>query len=96
MSYSILWLVMAVVMGAIALFPESIYIIGRKLHIWYPPALFFLVAGTCLVAILFHVSMVISVLSYQNINLTQELALLRHQLEEQKKNQGSAIKNEAE
>ena len=81
-EFALLWLLTAVVLVLAPLFIDYLDLIAHALGIEYPPAFIFLLAIISLLFILFQFSLRISRFSEQIKVLTQELALLRAQVEE--------------
>lgn len=82
-EFALLWLIAAVLMvlaplGLVDLLDMLAYAVGIE----YPPALILTLAVVCLLGILFQFSLRISHFSDQIKMLTQEIALLRHEIEE--------------
>jgi len=75
--YALLWLLVAVSSGVLALSPKAIDGLARLAGIYYPPAALFLLAILFLIVVMVHFSVVISSLSEQNKKLAQEIAILR-------------------
>src|SRR3990170_292306 len=76
-KYSVLWLALVFVIGVLGLWRGLLDRISLSLGISYPPSLLFLVAFLFVLLILFHYSVVISVLTERNKTLAQEIALLK-------------------
>jgi hypothetical protein len=81
-EFALLWLVTAVVLVLTPLLIDYLDLIAHAIGIAYPPALIFLLAIISLLLILFQFSMQLSRFSDQIKVLTQELALLRAQVED--------------
>jgi hypothetical protein len=81
-EFALLWLLTAVVLVLTPLFIDYLDLVAYALGIEYPPALIYLLAIISLLFILLQFSMRISRFSEQIKVLTQELALLRAQVEE--------------
>jgi len=81
-EFALLWLLTGVVLVLTPLFIDYLDIVAHALGVDYPPALIFLLAIISLLLILFQFSLRISHFSEQIKVLTQELALLRAQVEE--------------
>jgi hypothetical protein len=86
-EFAILWLFTGVSLVLIPLFIDEIDFFAFALGIEYPPALLFLVALLGITFILFQFSVSISRYSDQIKVLTQELALLRHRIQELERQQ---------
>ncbi len=76
-KYSILWFATAVSVLAIALIPGVLDGIAGVLGIAYAPAALLLVALMFVLALLLHLSMVVSRLSIQTARLAQAVGVLR-------------------
>jgi len=81
-EFALLWLLTAVVLVLTPLFIDYLDMVAYVLGIEYPPALIFVLAIISLLFILFQFSIRISRFSGQIKVLTQELGLLRVQVEE--------------
>jgi hypothetical protein len=81
-EFAILWLFTGFSLVLIPVFVDVIDFISFALGIDYPPGLLFLVALLGMTFILFQFSVSISRYSDQIKVLTQELALLRHRIQE--------------
>jgi len=84
-EYSILWLFVVSILLMFSVFRRVLEIFADLVGIFYAPTalLLFLLIGV--VAILIHYSVIISKLSEQNKILTQEVALLKLKISEQKR-----------
>lgn len=87
--YSLLWLFSSVVLLILSLSRSLLEFFSKLIGIYYPPSLLFLIAFIFLLLITLHFSAVISGLSDSNKRLAQEVALLRHSLEELNRRHGS-------
>lgn len=94
-EYSLLWLFFGAVFLAMSVWRQSLEIVAGLLGIAYAPAALFLIMLFAIITILIHYSIVISKFS-ENINmLTQEVGLLKMELELlNTKNPGQTIKND--
>ncbi len=81
-EFAILWLFTGVTLVLVPLFVDVLDVISYALGIEYPPAFIFLIALLGMMFILFQFSVSISRYSEQIKVLTQELALLRHRVQE--------------
>jgi len=81
-EFAILWLVTGVSLVMISVFVDVVDVISYALGIEYPPAFIFLIALLGITFILFQFSVSISRYSEQIKVLTQELAILRHRVQE--------------
>jgi hypothetical protein len=85
-EYSLLWLLTAVVLLALSLWSSSLDWIAKIVGIFYPPTALFVVGFGFVLLLLLYFSTIISKLSGENNNLTQQIAILDwrvQQLEEQ-------------
>ncbi len=80
--YSLLWLLASVVLLVFSASRALLERVSSLLGIFYPPSLLFIIAFLFLLLITLHFSVAISGLSEKNKELAQELALLRHEMEE--------------
>lgn len=79
-KYSVLWLITIFVMAVLAFYRRLIDKVASFVGIDYGPSLLFLVLIFFIVLILFHYSVVISVLTDKNKILAQEVALLKEEM----------------
>jgi len=77
-KYALLWLGLAGALGLLGLFPGLLTWISEAVGIYYPPALFLLVACGFLFAVVIQFSWELSRLTDRTRVLAEELALLRH------------------
>lgn len=76
-KYSILWFATAVVVFGVAVIPGALDGVARVLGIAYAPSALLLVALVFLLALILHLSIVISRLSNQTARLAQTIAIMR-------------------
>lgn len=76
-KYALLWTGLAVVLGVLGLFPGLLTWISERVGIFYPPALFLLVACGFLFAVVIQFSWELSRLSERTRRLAEEVAILR-------------------
>ncbi len=81
-KYSLLWLLTAVVLLALASSRGLLDKLSLAMGIYYPPSAFFLLSFVFLTLITVQFSVVISKLSERNRVLAQELALLKSRVED--------------
>lgn len=81
-KYSILWLVSSLVMLCFSVSRDFLHYVSFTIGIKYPPSLIFLLGFLFLIVINIHFSSVISELADSNKTLSQEIALLKHELKE--------------
>ena len=75
--YSILWFATAVVVFGVAMIPGVLDFVARSLGIAYAPSALLLVALVFVLALILHLSMVISRLTAQTARLAQTVAILK-------------------
>lgn len=80
-KYSILWFATAVVVFGVAVIPGALDGVARVLGIAYAPSALLLVALVFLLALILHLSIVISRLSNQTARLAQTIAIMRAERE---------------
>ena len=78
--YALLWLLSAVVLLALASWPEALDRVSRAVGVLYPPTTLFVVAFGFVLLLLLHFSSAVSRLSDQTKVLAQRLALLEERL----------------
>lgn len=80
-EYALLWIAGSIVLVGLSLWRGSIDLAARILGVAYPPSV--LLLGVVLVGffLAMHFSIALSRLTEQNKRLTQELALLRYEIE---------------
>jgi hypothetical protein len=83
--YSLLWLFSSSILLVFSLSRGVLDFFSRIVGIFYPPSLIFLLAFLFLILITLHFSVVISGLSEKIKKLAQEIALLRQDLEEERR-----------
>lgn len=81
-EYALLWLATGAVLLLLSLSRPLLDTLATLTGIFYPPSALFLVALLFVLAILLHFSIVLTRLTQQNRELAQQLALLRHDLEQ--------------
>lgn len=87
--YSILWIVIGLIMLVLSIFPSFLETISQLLHVVYPPSLLFFLGYVFALVVILHLTMVVSKLHRQMTRLIQEVALLKNEREEEKKQQSS-------
>jgi hypothetical protein len=78
-KYALLWIGLALVLGVLGLFPGLLTAVSEAVGIFYPPALFLLVAVGFLFAVVIQFSWELSRLEDRSRTLAEEIALLRAQ-----------------
>jgi hypothetical protein len=78
-KYALLWILAAVVLLLVGLFPDVLKRLAEACHLSYPAAVL-LIALTAIYVFSFTVSVSLSHQHRRNVRLTQELALLKHRL----------------
>ena len=81
-EYALLWLATGAVLLLLSLSRPLLDTLAELTGIFYPPSALFLVALLFVLAILLHFSIILTRLTQQNRELAQQLALLRHDLEQ--------------
>lgn len=79
-KYALLWTASATVLGLLGLFPGLLTWVSERVGIYYPPALFLLVAAGFLLAVVIQFSWELSRLTERTRRLAEEVALLRADL----------------
>lgn len=79
-KYSVLWISLTMVVFVLSMWQEILHKISALLGVAYPPSLLFLIAFMFVLLILLHFSVVISVLTERSKTLTQEVTLLKEEL----------------
>ena len=76
-KYALLWLAVLIPLGFLAAFPGALTWLSERVGVFYPPALFLLLAVAFLFGIVVHFSYELSKLNDRTRKLAEELALLR-------------------
>ena len=80
-AYAIIWIIMGLSFLAISIWPRLMGIIAGFVGVYYAPALIILVLTVMIIFILIQFSIVISRQSERIKTLTQEVALLKSEIE---------------
>lgn len=80
-KYAVLWVLVAIAVAILAIFPDLLNVAGRLLHIADPPNLLMFLAAAVLLLVTVHLSWETSRLEDETRALAEELALLRYQVE---------------
>ncbi|GAB3731660.1 DUF2304 domain-containing protein [Spirosoma lituiforme] len=80
-EYSILWIACTLILILFSIWRKGLEQISLALGVFYPPSLIFLGAIFAILIFLVHLSVVVSRLQNQIKVLSQEVALLRNELE---------------
>jgi hypothetical protein len=80
-EYSFVWLAISAVLLFFAVFRDALDTLAAWLNVYYAPALLFLAAFFAIVVFLVHLSVVNTKQHNQIRDLTQEMALLKNELE---------------
>ena len=83
-AYALIWIVMGVSFLAISIWPSLMGLISNFVGVYYSPALLILVLTIMLIFVSIQFSIVISKLSERTKTLTQEIALLKAEIEDRK------------
>jgi hypothetical protein len=81
-KYAVLWLMEGIVVAIFAVFPDLIDDIARPLHVADPPNLLLFAANVVLLLVTVHLSWESSRMEDRTRALAEEVALLRHQIEQ--------------
>jgi len=84
-EYSLLWLLFTTIIFILSVWWNQLNTLSFLIGIAYPPVTLLLCLVIALYLIVIHYSTVLSRLSERNKQLSQELALLKHEVEEIKK-----------
>ena len=93
-EYSILWLGISFSFLLFSFWRQGLDVISELIGVAYPPAALFMILLVAAFLIMIQFSMIISKQSENNKNLSQEYALLKHEMEELKKEVRSNSKND--
>lgn len=83
-KYAVLWLLVAIGVAALAVFPGLLNDVGHALHIADPPNLLLFIAVIVLLLVSVHLSWEASRLEEETRSLAEEVALLRHEVEKER------------
>ena len=86
--YALLWLFSSLLMLGLSLWRNALENISRFAGIYYPPSMLFLLAFLFLLLINLHFSVALSELSEKNKQITQEIALLRFEIDKMEERKG--------
>lgn len=81
-EYSLLWLATAFVMLVFSAWRDLLHGLSALVGIVYPPNLLFLLASMFTLLLLLYFSTIITRLTQENKEIAQEVALLRHEVEQ--------------
>jgi hypothetical protein len=84
-AYALLWILIGLVMLAVALWPNVLRVLSSLIGIMYPPATLFLLLLCGVIVILFQYSLLLSRCQEKISRLTQEIAVLKNEIEKLKK-----------
>lgn len=84
-AYAMLWVLIGVMLLGISLFPSVLRLISQYIGIFYPPATLFLLLLCGVITILFQYSLLLSRNQERISRLAQEVALLKNEIENLKK-----------
>lgn len=88
LKYALLWIIMIVVTLILAIYPKLLYYISNNIFIETPVNALYLVSFIIVFIILYNFTVVISKLTNQTKRLTQEIGLLKNEIEQRdEKNQ---------
>ena len=81
-EYAILWIFCTIILIVFSVWRRGLEQIALTLGVFYPPSLVFLAAIFAILVFLVHLSVVVSRLQNQIKTLSQEIALLKNDLEQ--------------
>ncbi len=84
LKYSLRWMVLCVLALILDIFPQLLYGCARMVGITLPSNMVFFVAIVLLISVIYSLATSVSHLSTKVKRLTQELALLREEVEKQR------------
>lgn len=84
LRYALSWMCLTVIILVLDIFPQIVFVIADLMGISIPSNMVFFVGFILLVVMVYSVTVVVSRLSAKTKRLTQELALLREELERMK------------
>lgn len=79
-EYAIIWIICTLILIVFSVWRRGLEQIALALGVFYPPSLVFLAAIFAILVFLLHLSVVVSRMQNQIKTLTQEIALLKHEL----------------
>ena len=88
-EYSIVWIGCTIILIVFSVWRKGLEKISLWLGVYYPPSLIFLVAIGAIIVFLVHLSVVNSRMQSQLKTLTQEMAYLKQELEQQRQKQAA-------
>jgi hypothetical protein len=80
-AYALLWLIFAFIFLFFSMWKTGMDYFAKLVGIYYPPAFLFLILITAIIMILIQFSVIVSDQNEKIKKLTQEIALLKHQLQ---------------
>lgn len=84
-AYALLWLFIGIVMLFFSVWPSCLHLISKMIGIYYPPATLFLALLSGIVLLLFQYALILSKNQEKISRLTQEISILKNELEKLKK-----------
>lgn len=81
-EYALMWLGASILLIVVSLWRDLLETVARVAGVAYPPSVLFLAAIVLGFLLAMHFSVSLSRLANQNKRLTQEVALLRHEIEQ--------------
>ena len=85
-EYSFFWIVLTIILALFSIWRDGIDIIAKYLGVFMAPNLIFTAAIFAIFVYLVHLSVVVSKLHNKNKNLSQDIALMKNQIEKLGKN----------
>ncbi|UFH55440.1 DUF2304 domain-containing protein [Spirosoma sp. KNUC1025] len=80
-EYAIIWIICTLILIVFSIWRRGMEQVALALGVFYPPALAFLAAIFAILVFLLHISVVVSRMQNQIKTLSQEIALLKQELE---------------
>lgn len=85
LRYALSWIILAVILLILDIFPQIVYAIARLVGIAIPSNMVFFLGFVLIVAVVYSLAASVSRLSSKQKRLIQEVALLREEMERNKK-----------
>ncbi|MBL4935542.1 DUF2304 domain-containing protein [Clostridium sp. YIM B02515] len=81
-QYCVFWIIISLTLIILSINKNILETISRKIGIYYSPALLFVTGIVFSFLLIFHLTIVISDLKKRVVKLTQELAILKNNMED--------------
>ncbi|WP_307398738.1 DUF2304 domain-containing protein [Paenibacillus anaericanus] len=82
LKYTLLWILLSSIALTLAIFPKLLFFISDNIYIETPVNALYLISFVILFVILYNFTVIISKLSNQSKKLTQEVGLLKNELDQ--------------